>query len=139
MTLPNSGGGFSELHFDGRFNGGAFLTSLAGLLVITGNPKDFKAGAEVVDIRTWVSGACPTTRFLKSYSEKLKLRPLRKSALDRRTTTKSSNNKTGGRRGSGFCSQGQGVAIAPPTALFTHQVRHTVRRTPLAMSLIQRT
>ncbi len=29
----------------------------AGLLVITANPKDFKAGAQAVDIRTWVSGS----------------------------------------------------------------------------------
>lgn len=29
----------------------------AGLLVITANSKDFKAGARFVDIRTWVSGS----------------------------------------------------------------------------------
>lgn len=29
----------------------------AGLLVITANPKDSKAGAKTVDIRTWVSGS----------------------------------------------------------------------------------
>lgn len=29
----------------------------AGLLVITANPRDFKAGAKVVDVRTWVSGS----------------------------------------------------------------------------------
>lgn len=29
----------------------------AGLLVITANPKDFKAGAKAVDIRTWESGS----------------------------------------------------------------------------------
>lgn len=28
-----------------------------GLLVITANPKDFKAGAKAVDIRTWESGS----------------------------------------------------------------------------------
>ncbi|MNP84997.1 hypothetical protein D3C76_1845430 [compost metagenome] len=29
----------------------------AGLLFITANPRDFKAGAEALDIRTWESGS----------------------------------------------------------------------------------